>query len=127
MNINELRNGQGWEEISELEKRLESIVEELAQIAPAYASAKQIREFCSDRRKGVLADAIEVVISNKPDSSATAAEHSARALPSYKEAMKRLVNDSLKAESAIATWDVLQARLDCARSILSVRREMARI
>lgn len=117
----------GWEDIADIERRLERIVDDLATMAKDVAAARQIQDFSSDRRKSALADAIEIVMANKPDASVSAAEHAARALPSYKQKMKELVQESVKAETAIATWQVLHARFDCLRSILSTRKEIAKL
>jgi hypothetical protein len=118
---------QGWEEISELERRLQKIVDELGKEAQSVATARQINEFCSDRKKIALAEAVDMVLAQNGEMSFALAESRARALPSYKERLKELAGQSLKAETAIANWQVLQARLDCTRSILSTRRELSRL
>lgn len=108
--------------IAQLQQRMERLLDELDQGAEAYAKACQVCDFVGDRRKSILADAFVIVQSNDSEVSATAAEHRARSLQSFKDAMKRLVADHLNAETVKATYHVLQTRLDVARGFLAVER-----
>ena len=108
--------------IAELQLRMERLLDALDKEAEAYANARQITEFASDRRKTALADAFTAIQSNDPEASATAAEHRARASQGYKDKMKQLMQDHMKAETVLANYDVLKTRLDVARSLLAVER-----
>lgn len=108
--------------IAELQHRMEKLLTELDQSAQPFASAKQVVEFTGDRKKTALGEAFTTILTTDPECSATAAEHRARASLGYKERMKAIMADHLKAETAIAHFDILKTRLDIARSLLAVER-----
>lgn len=108
--------------IAELQCRMEKLLDELDKGAEAYAKACQVCDFVGDRRKTILADAFVVVQSNDSECSATAAEHRARSLQTFKEAMKQLTTQHLNAETVKANYHILQTRLDVARTFLTVER-----
>lgn len=116
------KNEADYSTIADLQRRMEKLLDDLDQHAPAYSSARQIQEFSSDRRKSALADAFAAILANDPEASATAAEHRARASKGYKDRMQELQRDYLCAENAITLYNLLSTRLDVARSLLAIER-----
>ena len=108
--------------IADLQRRMEKVLDELDKLSPDYASARQCQEFIGDRKKTALADAFTAILGADPEASATSAEHRARASTLYKDRMKGLQADHLKAETVIATYALLNTRLDVARSLLAIER-----
>lgn len=118
----EREHGADHSVIAELQHRMEKLLDEMDKHAPAYAKARQVLEFGSDRRKSALADAFAGILAHDPECSATAAEHRARASTLWKERMKGLTEECLNAETARTMYELLQTRLDVARSLLAVER-----
>jgi hypothetical protein len=115
-------NGADYSTIADLQHRMETLLNELDKLAPRYAQARQVGEFSSDRRKSALADAFTAIRDGNPEESATAAEHRARSSAGYKKAMKDLMTQQLAAETTIATYHILQTRIEVARSFLAIER-----
>ena len=122
------RSDADYSTVSDLQRRMENLLNEMDANADAYAKARQCQEFIGDRKKTVLGEAFQAVLATAPELSATAAEHRARASTLYKDRMKQLEQDHLIAETAIATYNLLTTRLEIARSLMAVEREkMARL
>lgn len=118
----ERSSGADHSTIAELQRRMESLLSELDKEMPSYAKARQVAEFSSDRRKSALADAFAAILAIDPETSATAAEHRARASTLYKDRMKALTHDHLSAENSLALYELLKTRLDIARSLYAMER-----
>lgn len=108
--------------IAELQRRMEKLLDDLDANAASYANARQVTEFMGDRRKSALSDAFVAIQGTDPECSATAAEHRARSSAGFKTKMQALMKDQLSAETVIANYNILQTRLDVARSFLAVER-----
>lgn len=113
-----------YSDLTKLSQALMQVTEQLLSGAEGVGTARQIREFSSDRRKRALALAIKDVLSVSSNLSATAAENQARTLPGYAEAMKKLQNELQIAEQAIAENEALRARHDSLRSLLSFQKSL---
>lgn len=116
-------HGADHAEICALQNRMERLLDDLDKQAEAYANARQVTEFVSDRRKSILAEAFcSVKAQTSAELSAVETEHRARALVTFKDSMKALIRDQLNAETVIANYHVLQTRLDVARSFMAIER-----
>ena len=106
-------------DLIELERRMVAAVEELQKLSSAVAMSRQIKEFCSDLRKNLLA---KYVVKHLADSSATAAESYARADEQYQGELETLMEQYRTAEKHLANWDAIHCRFEAARSALSLAR-----
>jgi len=120
--LEQRQHGADFSTISDLQRHMEKLLDELDQQAPHYAKARTISEFMGDRRKSALANAFCAIRKEDPEESATAAEHRARASSGFKEKTIELFKDHLNAETAIATYHVLQTRVEVQRSLLAIER-----
>lgn len=118
----ERQHSADYSTIAGIQFQMEKLLTELDRQAPHYAKARTVSEFMSDRRKSALADAFCAIRDADPEESATAAEHRARASKAFKEKTHELIKDQLNAETAIATYHVLQTRVEVARSLLAIER-----
>lgn len=109
---------------NQIAERMKGSTRKLHQLASQVGSARQIREYDSDRRKNLLAK--YVVKALKDGQSATAAETIGRSDPAYQEELKMLSTQLQDAETVIAQWTAEQASFDAARSLLSFSRETLR-
>lgn len=116
-----------FEDFVELSERLNTAAVRLAKMTPLVAKARQIREFCSDRRKRALAVAVQEVMQAEPNCSAAAAEHKARASLSYRETMLNLADEFTMAEQAIADHEARKVEWESARSLLSTHKAISGI
>lgn len=106
--------------IVDLESRLGAALLELERRTEAVAQAKQIKEFVSDMRKGLLAKYAMPHI--KSGESATASDTLARADENYMRELKELAAQYQTAEKHITAYDVSMAKFDAARSLLAMAR-----
>jgi len=113
-----------YQDLTYLSNQLMAVTHKLLENANAVGTARQIREFSSDRRKRALALAIKDVLSISPDMSATAAENAARSQPGYAEKLGQLREELRIAEIAIAENDALRAQHDSLRSLLSFQKSL---
>jgi hypothetical protein len=111
--------------IAVIEKRFMAAAKKIQDLSLSVGMAKTVRAYDSDRRKRILA--VEVVKALKDGaSSATEAEHQARASEPYQASMKRLYDELEHAEKIIAEYDAAQCAWDTSRSLLSLQRESLR-
>lgn len=103
-------------DLYKLTNRLQTLTQQLEKMAPDIAAAKQIDRYDSDRRKNLLAEYTEPLLS---DRSSAAAETIARANAQYKADLQRLSQELLAALTTLARADALQAQFEATRSILS--------
>lgn len=97
----------------------------LRELAPMVGSAKTIKAYDSDRKKHILS--VEVLKAYKDGaSSATEAEHRARASEGYVMCLERLQAELDTAEKIICEWDAENAAWDTARSLLSLQKATMR-
>lgn len=103
-----------------IQKRLENAVREIRNMTASVGSAKQIRDFCSDRRKTLLAKCMLPYL--KAGASAAAAEVDGRADPAYERELGVLAEQREASEKTIAKWDSAFATYEAARSLLSMAK-----
>lgn len=108
--------------IAGLQAQMERLLTEMDQQVNAYAKARQVLEFLTERKKSVLARAFVSIQDKDPEASAAAAEHRARASAGYKTEMQGLMKEQLNAETVIKNFDILQTRLDACRSWCAIER-----
>lgn len=113
-----------YSESEQVAKRMKDSTRKLHQLAVQVGSAKQVREYDSDRRKNLLAK--YVVKALKDGQSATAAETIGRSDPTYQEELRALSSQFQDAETVIAQFQAEQASFDAARSLLSFSKENLR-
>jgi hypothetical protein len=113
-----------YQDLAYLSQQLMMVTHKLLENAQAVGTARQIREFSSDRRKRALALAVKDVLNLSPDMSATAAENAARAQPGYAETLKKLRDELRMAEISIAENDAFRAQHDSLRSLLSFQKTL---
>lgn len=118
----ERSSGADHSTIAELQCQMEKLLTEMDQRADAYAKAKTIREFISDRRKSILGRCFVSIQDKDAECSATAAEHRARASATFKSEMQDLIRESGAAETEIVLNELLRTRLDVCRSLLALER-----
>lgn len=108
-------------EIYRIEKRLKQCTTRMLEMTTAVGSAKQVREYDSDRRKNLLARYVLPYL--KAGHSATAAEGYARAEAAFETALEALSEQRGAAETTIASWEAVHAEHDALRSLLSMQKE----
>lgn len=111
-------------ETEKISERMKSSTRKLHELAAHVGSARQVREYDSDRRKNLLAKYVLKAL--KDGMSATAAETTGRADPAYQEELERLADQLQASETVIASWMAEQASFDAARSLLSFSKETMR-
>lgn len=104
----------------ELQRKLTESADTIQAMSSDVAIARQVREYDSDRRKRLLAQATAPFL-NAGDSSA-AAETKARASQSYADSMKELGKQLIEAEKVLASLDALKIQFEVARSLLSLQK-----
>ena len=113
------------DEIFRIGERLKSATKRLQDMAPSLGTAKQIREFASDRRKQILA--VETVKAMKTEKSIAAAETVARASEAYAVALDEQARQLEESEKVCARWTAEEASFEAARSLLSWQKEISKI
>ncbi len=108
-------------QIDQISERLKQCTKRLHNLAAMTGSAKQIRQYDTDRRKNLLAK--YVVRALKEGHSATAAEAYGRSDEAYQVALEAISVQYEQAEKTIAEWDAEQASFEAARSLLSMAKE----
>lgn len=111
-----------FEHLAAAQKGMADAIKTLDSLKSKVSMAKQIVEFCNDRRKSALS--VLVVEYLKQDMSTAAAEHHARADERYKTEMKTIMNQTAEAERVIKEWDLAKIQFECARSLLSSERSL---
>jgi hypothetical protein len=106
-------------EFAKTQKRLRQVTNELHQMVPNVASARQVIEFSSERRKTLLAIFTAPLLAG---SSAAAAEVMARANPKYIKELTTLEGQSKEAYGVVAKWDAMNKTWDAARSLMSFHK-----
>lgn len=109
-----------YSETEKIASRMKSSTRKLHELAAQVGHAKQVREYDSDRRKGILS--MEVVKALKAGESATAAEHIGRASEAYQAKFNVLAGEYEAAEQVIAQWTAEQASFEASRSLLSFQK-----
>jgi hypothetical protein len=109
------------DEIEKVQRRLETARNDIHKMAPMVGSAKQVRDYDSDRRKNLLAK--HMLPHLKAGGSAAAAEVDARANASYQVEFEALATQREAAEKTIAGWDAAFASFEAARSLNSMLKE----
>jgi len=112
------------DDLIQISLRLDETVNELTKMVNAVATAKQVREYNSELRKDLLARHVAPLLA---DNSATAAETLARASESYQKERAKLQDMFERAEQHLTRYDVLYAKLDATRSILSLAKEQMKL
>jgi hypothetical protein len=112
-------------EMFTLEQRMTDAVKDISKRTDAVAMARQIKEFSSDQRKGLLARYASPLI--RAGESATAAELHARADAAYQRELDELAAQYVKAEKHIAGFDAAHCQYEAARSALSLARELVKM
>lgn len=111
-----------FEHLEAAQKGMADAIIELDSLKDKVAMAKQIIEFCGDRRKSALS--VLVVEYAKQDMSTALAEHSARADDRFKSEMKKIMEQTGGAEKVIKAWELARIKFECARSLLSAERSL---
>jgi hypothetical protein len=111
-------------QVYDTEKKIAETVAAISALVPAYAQARQIIDYDSDRRKQLLA---RYMAAEGPKSSMSAADANARASNGYSEELDKLASSLKYAYEVVARWQALHARLDAARSILALTRETMKL
>lgn len=112
-------------QVYDTEKKIAETVAAISALVPAYALARQVIEYDSDRRKQLLARIAAVAL--RTGMSATQADTASRATPEYSEELDKLADQLKQAYEVVARWQSLMARLDAARSILALTRETMKL
>lgn len=113
-----------YTDIESLSEQLMEVSNELTKRTKLVASARQIREYDGDRRKRALSLSVRDVMNAAPDTSATAAEHKARACDGYGDSMNKLRDELRQAETVVAEWEALKIRFESLRSLLSIQKQI---
>lgn len=108
-------------EIRAIEKRITETVAALQKLVPDYASARQVIDYDSDRRKQLLARHTSPCLI--AGNTAAMADALARDCTLYCDGLDKLSESLKSAYEVQARWQALMARLDAARSLLAVSRE----
>jgi histone H3/H4 len=111
-------------DLMELARRLDETVGEMSRMVAAVATAKQVKEYNGELRKVALARVVAPLLA---EHSATAAETIARATPEYRRELEELAVQYATAEKHIARFDVLHAKMEAARSALSLAKEQMKL
>jgi hypothetical protein len=111
-------------DIAVIQKRLENAVREIRNMTVMVGHAKQVKDYDSDRRKALLAQAMLPYL--KGGASAAAAECDGRADPAYISGLDALATQREDAEKTIAKWDAAFCTYEAARSLLSMAKETIR-
>jgi hypothetical protein len=111
-----------FEQLAAAQKGMADAITELDQLRDKVAMARQIVEFCGDRRKSALS--VLVVEYLKQDMPIGAAEHQARADSRFKAEMKLIMEQTGNAEKVVKAWELQKIRFECARSLLSSERSL---
>lgn len=103
----------------EIAGRLRDSVQKLHDMAIDVASARQIREFASDRRRNLLSKYLgsDCLPMNQR-------EHIARQNPQYHQEFEQLSEQYKEGEKIIAKWQAEMCRYDGLRSLLSYSRQV---
>jgi hypothetical protein len=105
---------------AELQTRLVGAADALAAMTKDVASARQIVEYDSDRRKRALAvAALPFLVA---EYSSSAADTSARASDTYAKAMAKLAGEFRTAQEVIAEWEAKKILFETSRSLLSAHK-----
>ncbi len=112
-------------DIIQVEERLKNATRRLHQLAPLVGSAKQVRQYDSDRRRNALAK--YVVRALKDGQSATAAEAHGRADLAYQAEIAVMSRDYEASEKTLAMWEAEQCSFEAARSLLSMMKESLKV
>lgn len=107
-------------DLYKLARELENIAIQIEAIGPELAKAKVVDRFDSDRRKNLLAEFTKPHLDG--GSSSSAAETHARADVMYQVKLKELGQQLNVAMATITKESGLQARLEAARSIMSMTK-----
>ena len=111
-----------FEHLEAAQKGMADAITELDQLRDKVAMARQIVEFCGDRRKSALS--VLVVEYLKQDMPIGAAEHQARADARFKAEMQTIMKQTGEAEKLVKAWDIAKTKFECARSLLSAERSL---
>lgn len=110
-----------FSESERVAKRLQSATANLHRMANDVGHARQIKEFCGDMKKNLLAKWMIKFI--RAGDTAAAAEVGARSEPDYITAFGQLQEQYEEAERVISRWNAEQASFEAARSLLSFEKE----
>lgn len=114
-----------YSDTAAIQKRLAAVTKKLQKMASDVASARTIIQYDSERRKRLLS--CEVVNAYKAGAtSATEAEHQARASDAYRLGLEMLQDQREQAEKTLAEYDAAHAAHDTGRSLLAMSRESLR-
>jgi hypothetical protein len=106
---------------SNVAARMVTATRKLHEMSNAVGRARQVKEFCSDRRKNLLsAEAVKFL---REGDSVAAAEHKARASEIYQAKLGELEKQMEEAEVVICKWSAEDASFKAAQSLLSYSRE----
>jgi hypothetical protein len=111
-----------FEQLQAAEQGMAEAVTILDTLKSKVAMAKQIIEFCSDRRKSALSNLVVEYL--KQDLSTVAAEHHARSDARFKAEMKTIMQQTGEAEKVVKEWELARIKFECARSLLSAERSL---
>lgn len=111
-----------FEHLEAAQKGMADAIQKLDSLKDKVSMAKQIIEFCNDRRKSALS--VLVVEYAKQDMSTALAEHSARADERFKSEMKTIMQQTGEAEKTVKAWELARIQFECARSLLSAERSL---
>lgn len=109
-------------DVKDIQKKMQQCITDLRRLAPLVGSARQVKEFSNDQRKNALAAAQMGFI--RKGESVAASEIEARSSSEYLEKMKALEIAYASACGTIAEWEAVFARLEAARSIHAMLKEM---
>lgn len=113
-----------FSDVAALQAAIYAKCDALEKMREDYASARQVVEYDSERRKAALAG--ETVKQLDAGRGAGASEAYARASKEYHDAMKKLGEQLTAAHSVIARYHTTITTLDALRSILSTQRALVK-
>ena len=100
-------------------------VNAMQKMAPELATARQVKEFSSDRLKRAFSVLVVQEINN--GKSAAAAEHTARSTDRWGADLNDLSEQHRSALRVIEEYNAMQTQYEAARSLLSVEKEKMKL
>ena len=108
------------DDLMALQAAIYQVCDDLEKHGDAFAAARQVVEYDSDRRKQLLARCVQ----SAPGKAMNERESAARAGAEYDAGLAELAKEYAAAEREISFYFRRQGKLDALRSILSVQSKL---
>jgi hypothetical protein len=112
-----------FSDIATLQAEIYACLDKQDKMRDEFAVARQIAEYDGERRKMLLAKAVQ----DAPGKSIAEREVNARASQAYYDALTVLAGAYIDSQRVISRYHGLQSKMDALRSILSTQKAMAQI